>query len=634
MPSETKSNSRPRISLVTAWVVFCVFCNVLGWVLSALHELNAGGYAVAFGLGLVAFAGWKWKTNAVFFRPNDFAKSRRRFRRPFPMAFLILAALAILGGVIYAPSNYDALAYRLPRVLHWLAEGHWHWIHTDFERVNRRGPGIEWVCAPIMALFKTDRPLFLLNAISFLLLPGLIFNVFTKLGVRGRTAWYWMWPLSCGYCFLLQAGSIGNDLFTVPLVLAAMDYALRSHQQKSLRALWLSIVAAALFTGVKANTVPLGLPWVIALAPGWKMWWRKAYVTIPVCIVALVISFAPIGYFNAKYTGDWTGGVSEHLPSNGSSAPAKLAGNCVVLAINGLTPPIAPFASWWNGHVAAKLEKTSLGKTIGENFLVGNVFMMNEMDTEEVAGFGFGTYLLIAVTAAAVLLNSRNRAGVKMPRPTVFFIVGTSISFLVVMATSFALSTPRLLAPYYLLLIFPLVFLADTGLLHKRWWKIVVLVSFALAALPLIASPARPLFPWRPALVLLEKAGCPPRFLQRAKTVYSVYSHRADGFAPMKAALPPGLKVVGLVTYDDPEAALWSPYGSRRVIHVCRDDSGAFLRSEGLSYVVVSSEKFSLDFAMPFEEWLKQVNGTRIDTVPLALRADKGSVDWYLVKLN
>ncbi len=36
------------------------------------------------------------------------------------------------GGLIHAPANYDGLAYRIPRVLHWLAEGRWHLIETIF----------------------------------------------------------------------------------------------------------------------------------------------------------------------------------------------------------------------------------------------------------------------------------------------------------------------------------------------------------------------------------------------------------------------------------------------------------------------------------------------------------------------
>jgi hypothetical protein len=141
---------------------------------------------------------------------------------------LILAALAILGGVLHAPNNYDALAYRVPRVLNWLAEGQWHWIHTGFVRLNTRACGIEWLSAPLIAFTRTDRWIFVINAVSFLLLPGLIFSLFRRVGVNARVAWHWMWLAPSGYCFVLQAGSIANDMFSAIFALAAVDYALRA----------------------------------------------------------------------------------------------------------------------------------------------------------------------------------------------------------------------------------------------------------------------------------------------------------------------------------------------------------------------------------------------------------------------
>ncbi len=84
-------------------------------------------------------------------KPISLRKFRSRFRRIFPLAFLVLGGMAILGGFLYAPNNYDALAYRVPRVLHWLAAGQWHWIDTVFLRLNPRGAGIEWLSAPMIA---------------------------------------------------------------------------------------------------------------------------------------------------------------------------------------------------------------------------------------------------------------------------------------------------------------------------------------------------------------------------------------------------------------------------------------------------------------------------------------------------
>ncbi len=98
----------------------------------------------------------------------------------------------------------------------------------------------------MLALLKTDRPLFLLSVISFPLLPGLVFSVLVRLGVRARVAWHWMWLLPTGYCYLLQGGSIGNDLFGATFALAAMHYALRAQQSLRASDFWLSVFAVAL----------------------------------------------------------------------------------------------------------------------------------------------------------------------------------------------------------------------------------------------------------------------------------------------------------------------------------------------------------------------------------------------------
>src|SRR5258707_9924461 len=121
------------------WVVFCAYCNVAGWLLSALHQLNLAGYALAF---LPGAAGLFWMRRRICPmracghertvnpdqsghppgvaqvsnpRSSDgselalrvLRKFKRRFRQPFPLAFLVLALLAIVGGALYAPTNFD-----------------------------------------------------------------------------------------------------------------------------------------------------------------------------------------------------------------------------------------------------------------------------------------------------------------------------------------------------------------------------------------------------------------------------------------------------------------------------------------------------------------------------------------------
>jgi hypothetical protein len=254
------------LPLVRLWIALSVLASAAGWILSALGGLNGTGYAVTGALGLAA-AWWLRPVWLADTRRPSFRRLRRRFTHPLPLAFAGLAVLVFLGGALYAPANYDGLTYRVPRVLHWLAAGHWHWIHTVNYRMNDRNCGFEWLMTPLLAATHSDRALFLINFLPFLLLPGLTFSVFTRLGVRPRVAWYWMWLLPTGYSFLLQAASLANDAFASVYALAALDFALRAAASRRLADVHFSLLSAALLTGAKSGNLPLLLPWAIAFLP-------------------------------------------------------------------------------------------------------------------------------------------------------------------------------------------------------------------------------------------------------------------------------------------------------------------------------------------------------------------------------
>ena len=216
---------------VKFWVIISALASLAGWTLSALGMLTKTGYAMfAVVVVLAVLLARKWISPAAStpVAGSELKKLRRRFGRFLPACFAVLAALVFISGLLYAPSDHTAMSYRLPRVLQWLSHGRWFWIHTPNYRMNDRACGIEWLSAPVLLFTKSDRALFLLNFIPFLLLPGLIFSVWTRLGVRPRAAWSWMWLVPTGYCFLLQAGGAANDAFPTVYALAMMEFALRA----------------------------------------------------------------------------------------------------------------------------------------------------------------------------------------------------------------------------------------------------------------------------------------------------------------------------------------------------------------------------------------------------------------------
>jgi hypothetical protein len=620
-------------TLVLLWVWFCAYLNCAGWTLSVLHQLNAVGYSVALLLWFVTFCIWKQKNSVLIFSHVSRHKFRRRFRKLFPLAFLILAAMAFLGGAIYPPTNYDALAYRIPRILHWLAADQWQWIHTIFPRINNRSCGIEWVSAPFIALFKTDRFLFLINVISFLFLPGLVFSVFTRLGVQRRVAWHWMWIAPTGYCFLLQAGSIGNDLFGAPFALAAVDFALRAKISKSPRDLFTSILAAAMMTSAKTASLPLLLPWAIALLPSLKLILRWPLKTLVVCAIAIFASALPTMVLNTKFSGDWSGA---NLNSSGieNTIFLRIGANAVSIATQNLVPPVFPVAGKWNAEVI-KIIPAGLESRLRAVMLESQAyeFSVPEMQTEEDAGVGFGVLVLLLVSVVAASFGRPERIFIRESiwRRRVRW--SPAISLLTLM-TQYNLSCfARILTPYYLLLL-PLL-LACGGhesFVKKIWWRAVAFVVFLLAAGLLVISPARPLFPAQAILGKIQALDS--HLLARMKEVYSVYGNRNDGFAPARAILPPDLKVLGMITFDDPETSLWRPFGSHRIEHVCPGDTAADLKARGVEYILLREQAIRQWFNCPLDVWLKQMNAQAVGKIPLDLRASTGPLNWYLVKLN
>ncbi|MGA2802226.1 MAG: hypothetical protein ABSE97_07670 [Verrucomicrobiota bacterium] len=625
---------------VVIWVWFCAYLNCAGWALSAIHELNAGGYAVALLIWFIALCVWRKRTSAQILPHVRWRKFRRRFRRPFPLAFLILAGLAILGGVLYAPTNYDALAYRTPRVLHWLAAGQWHWIHTVFPRINTRSCGIEWVSAPVIALLRTDRWLFLINFISFLLLPGLVFSVFTRLGVRRRVAWYWMWIVPTGYGFLLQAGSIGNDLFGATFALAAVDFALRANRSRLPRDFFASLLAAAVMTSVKMNNLPLLLPWAVAILPslGWMMR-RRTLMVLAVGAWALLASALPTMVMNFKYCGDWSGLVLE--TSGLRNDPVFQAGaNTVLLAIENFVPPVFPLAGQWN-QFADRVMPAGLGERLQQTILwPDSKLRLPEMQMEESSGLGFGVCALLLASMVAAMFAGRNHPGDTRQRNRGLMWqtcvrLAPIVSLVALLSQSHMGVTSRLVIAYYAFLLPPvLVCAGHEWVVTRRWWKISAFAVFIMAAGLLVLSPARSLFP---ALTLVEKLQArqpDSRLLARMREVYSVYRGRDDGFAPARAVLPPGLKVLGVVTFDDPETSLWRPFGSRRIEHVCPQDTPADLKQGGVEYILVREELLAPWFKCSLDDWLKQMNARVVQKIPLNLRASRGALDWYLVQLQ
>lgn len=617
---------------VRIWILISAFASASGWLLSAVGELSPLGYAVAGLFSAACLYAGRHQLAGQFgcFASN---RSRRRFRRFLPLAFVILAALVLLGGILYAPSNYDALTYRLPRVLHWLAEGRWHWIPTVNDRMNDRSCGFEWLMAPVLLFTHSDRLLFLINFVPFLLLPGLVFSVFTRLGVSGRVAWQWMWLLPTGYNFLLQAGSLANDAYAAVYALAALDFALRARSSRRFADVGFSTLAVALLTGAKSGDLPLVLPWLVVFTPVASKLLVRPLAGCFLIVAALLVSFLPTAGLNYVNCGDWTG-LSLESPQIVMRHPlAGILGNSLVFISSNFVPTIFPLAGWWNQSVLSWLP-AGFGSLLQSNFEPA-FQKLGEVPTEEMSGLGFGLSCLLAVTVLASLRRRSRWTFRRTSWPLGMALVTPYISLLCFFAKSGMMTLARLVSAYYPLLL-PLLLRgpAAAALVRRRWWHASVGAVLFLAFVAVVLTPARPLWPAQTILSELPASAAQSPVFRRAQAVYSNYADRPDPLARVRSLLPADCSVVGFVGGpNDTEISFWRPYGRHTVVHILATDTSAQIRAHGVQYAVVGEARLALDHET-LDAWLQQHDAVVLASAMGTMTVNDSPKHWYVVRLG
>jgi hypothetical protein len=570
---------------------------------------------------------------------------RRRFRHWLPGGFLLLAILIFAGAVIYPPTNHAALTYRIPRVLQWLSEEHWFWIHTPNYRMNDRACGVEWLSAPLILFSRSDRLLFLTNFLPFLLMPGLVFSLLTRLGVGPRIAWQWMWIIPTGYSFLLQAGSVANDTFPTVYALAAVDFALRARTSGRISDVGYSVVSAALLTGAKASNLPLLLPWGVLLVGLFPLVRKHWLAMIPIGVVAATVSFLPTAVLNHVYCGDWTGLSLERTGMSMRNPWVGLWGNLALLALNNLVPPLFPQAGWWNQNVLGILPE-GVRQPLVENFESG-FHVLWELPTEDWVGLGFGVTVLALLAVFSSLGLRRKgpdlvRGGwdsyspAKLPQWLRLAVLLTPwVALLFYCTRSGMVTGARLISPYYpLLLAGPIALTPQRLVIRNALWKKALALALLLAIPVVVLTPSRPLWPARTILSQFERSFPGNRTVERAARAYAVYGQRSDPLSEVRARLPADLRVVGfLADGDDMDYSLWRPLLGRKVLHVLLSDSGDQIRSRGIKQVVVGGA-FLKAQQTTIEDWVQKVGG-RVDTqVEAILKVHEGLQPWYVVSLG
>ncbi len=644
-PNLTIDRPDPGRAAAALWVVVAGWLVLCGWGLSIAGQLNATGYLVALALFVaMAWIGRRYLA-ALWPHGNWWWRTRRRLRRPLPLAWMTCWLLAAVGGVLYPPNNIDAVTYRLPRMLHWLAAGHWQWIATNDPRMNYSAQGFEWLTLPALALGRSDRLFFLGNVLPALLLPGLFFSFLRSVGVHRGVAWRWMWLLPLGLGFMLQAGSIANDAPGAVYFLAACYFATcaarvrsRGDARNVAGSVWLglSLVAAGLMTGVKVSNLPLLLPYGIMAARATRGLRPRLGVLVAAAVLALSVSAFPTLAINWIHTGK-IGGDPEDLTGMKLDSPLHgLVGNSVQGVLQNTVPPVWPWAVAWNRWSAREVEP-GFRRWLGGDF-PRFTLRLGELPHEEWDGLGL--FMWLALLGGLWLGNSalaqpeRSAPRDGTARAVVLGGIVAVLVYAVVMASEM---TARLLLPYYPVLAAGLLrWPGQAAWCRTRSWRILAAGAVAAIMLALIVSPGRPLLPVQGLTAWLQRHYGEKPLFHRAAESYGVYARRHDPLASFREALPAGTekdRVGFYATMDDSELSLWQPYGGREVVDIRRSDTPAGVRDGGVRWLVVRADAMWKDTAAE-AEWLRLWRGEIVVRQKFLLKASRSPEDWALVQLH
>jgi hypothetical protein len=583
------------LRIAGTWLIFCIWASVSGWFLTAIQSLGAKGYILTSIPGLLLAIGW-WK----YARPKRHASGgcrgiwRRLRNTPAFAGYVLVSVLILIGAFAHAPTNHDGLTYRLPRVLYWWQERGWFWLDAVDFRMDIAGVGAEWMTLPLLLLAGTDRLLFLLNFIPFLLFPGLFFLAATGLGVSPRSARWWMWLCPLAYGLAMQAGSIGNDALGAALAVTSLAFASEARRGRPVVMLILSAAAAALMTGVKVTTIPLGLPlgafWI------WQAWRilglkRTIFTAAGIAPVAVLCGFLPIALLCWKHTGVWSGNPNNRLGIEVTHPAAGLLGNGVDLLQSSLAPPVLPGVGRFDQWLTDRIANQSWYQWIQQKYPTYDMRMIHELPTEEGAGIGLGITIMAAIWCIASL---RGRHGIPFRQRYVglLFASAVGISVVAFLAKAGGDSAPRLMLPFTPLLIISLLlcFPAASRLPQQRWACLP-----AIFLLPtLVLNPNRPLLP---GPVLMNLPGVPQGIKQRMSEVYSVYAGRHDLLASIRDVLPAGASVGYAGSGDRSPYSLFKPLGRLKISELNPTiDAHA-------NWIVGTREGVERRMGIPLEEW-------------------------------
>lgn len=613
------------LKLSAFWVVYCAWALLSGWVLSYFKKLDAEGYLTMLPLLLI---GVLCVNRIPAKRPQlilqGWTSSPLMTRAP-RTAWLFVILIIGIGACLHAPSNYDGLTYRLPRLLHWLQHHGWFWIGGIDYRMDIAGTGVEWMSAPLIVLFGNDRCLFLLNYLPFLFFPTWFFLAARGMGVCRKSAAVWMFLMPLAFGLVVQSGSIGNDLPGVALGLASVAFAARATRSHPLISMVLSAFCVAMMSAIKITMMPLLLPiGLFWLVQAWKCCRRPASViAFSACLPLFAIcSFLPHAVLCWQHCGAWNGNPENRYGTEIEHPLAGIVGNTLAFTTSIFAPPILPNANAIDARAHALLSSKSWYQWLQNHYSSFDFGFRQELPSEESSGIGLGVTFAMFVWTLLSRIRREPLANVVLPRWLILGSVG--FATLVFLAKGGAgASIARLMLPFTPFFLFALLpYLGNPPGHQRRIWLASSLLPGFFLLPTLLINPNRPLLAPR---WLSQLPGVPSSLSARMESVFETYARRNALLDPLLSKLPPTAVIGYAGEIDHPHSSLFFPIGQRRVY-----DFQAATESR-CEWIIGTREGIEVRSGKSFDSW-SAGNYRLVYQENLTAKVSVGPELWYIFR--
>jgi hypothetical protein len=374
----------------------------------------------------------------------------------------------------------------------------------------------------------------------------------------------------------------------------------------------------------------------------------KSWPAPTVLIIGLFCSFAPLTWLCWKNTGDWAGDPNDQWNVKAHGAVGTTAANVVILLNDITQPPFLPASLAVNAHLE-RLNHSPFVNWLKQSNREFDGIRYGAMAYENGAGPGIGIGLYTAILLIAGISGCWRdkpfrRASLTLKQMRLLFSFSEVakivpwlawISYLAFLAALGSRLSARIGAPYYPLLVIPLLRCPSVAAFERKKIAGFVAVLAAAAVLPvIILTPSRPLVPIQAIARIVHRPA-----LEKTAQDYRLWDGMRHPLEPLWDHLPPSSLQLGYAgAFLDSPYELFKPFGSRTILELGLPLFHHSPPPSGLKYAVVTNDGLMQRYGIDLPSWLDEVHGRVIFhcsvNAALSVHDPTRLETWCLVELD